>query len=574
MFSPHRKAEGQDWLQRTMSRLKQELQHALPFAMEPLVYDFAINDRGTSAELRSGHAAIMPAGYYGLLAPQWLRTATRDLSPLARLELERLSTACQTTGGDEGGQLSRRLLQRLLPQPEARTLERDGLSSLLAEHGFDPRQHEQIRGDLRAGRIGLAQNRLPANVQVEEVRAGDYLDFRSGDVPRHWRELGSEAIRSGSVAVVTLAAGVGSRWTEGAGVVKALHPFCRMAGRHRNFLEIHLAKSRATGNEFGLPPPHVFTTGYLTDKPIRDHLQSQRNYDYAGSVYVSPGRSVGLRMIPMVRDLRFEWEETAEQLLDQQQQKVRESLRGALLKWARHSGEGEDYTDNVPWQCMHPVGHWYEVPNLLRNGTLAMMLKDNPRLRYLLLHNIDTLGAHLSPELLGAHIDSRACLSFEVIPRRLEDRGGGLARVEGKVRLLEGLAMPREEDEFRLSLYSSMTTWIDIDQLLEVFGLHRSRLADSECVDDAVRELSRRVPTYVTLKEVKKRWGQGQEDVFPVAQFEKLWGDMTMLPEVACRYFLTPVLRGQQLKQPSQLDGWLRDGSAAQIASLCAWGSN
>ena len=22
-------------------------------------------------------------------------------------------------------------------------------------------------------------------------------------------------------------------------------------------------------------------------------------------------------------------------------------------------------------QCLHPVGHWYEVPNLLRNGTLA-----------------------------------------------------------------------------------------------------------------------------------------------------------------------------------------------------------
>ena len=27
---------------------------------------------------------------------------------------------------------------------------------------------------------------------------------------------------------------------------------------------------------------------------------------------------------------------------------------------------------------------------------------------------------------------------------------------------------------------------------------------------------------YVTLKEVKKRWGHGQEDIFPVAQFEKL----------------------------------------------------
>ena len=40
------------------------------------------------------------------------------------------------------------------------------------------------------------------------------------------------------------------------------------------------------------------------------------------------------------------------------------------------------------------------------------------------------------------------------------------------------------------------------------------------------------MPTYITLKDVKKRWGKGQEDIFPVAQFEKLWGDMTALPDL------------------------------------------
>ena len=49
---------------------------------------------------------------------------------------------------------------------------------------------------------------------------------------------------SGAAAVVTLAAGAGSRWTQGAGVVKALHPFAKLGGRHRSFLEVHLAKNR------------------------------------------------------------------------------------------------------------------------------------------------------------------------------------------------------------------------------------------------------------------------------------------------------------------------------------------
>jgi hypothetical protein len=32
-----------------------------------------------------------------------------------------------------------------------------------------------------------------------------------------------------------------------------------------------------------------------------------------------------------------------------------------------------------------------------------------------------------------------------------------------------------------------------------------------------------------------------------------------------------PRVRGQQLKEPAQLDGWLRDGSAAWAEGLCDW---
>src|SRR5690606_11221210 len=118
----------------------------------------------------------------------------------------------------------------------------------------------------------------------------------------------------------------------------------------------------------------------------------------------------------------------------------------------------------------------------------------------------------------------------------IDDRGGGLARVDGQVRLVEGLALPREEIEFKLSYYNTGTSWIRIDPLLACFGLTRGDLRDETKVAQAVRNLAARMPTYITLKEVKKRWGRGQEDIFPVAQFEKLWGDMTALPELDCRF--------------------------------------
>jgi len=208
---------------------------------------------------------------------------------------------------------------------------------------------------------------------------------------------------------------------------------------------------------------------------------------------------------------------------------------------------------------------------MIGHGVLRQLIRERPQLKYLMVHNIDTLGADVDPGILGYHIEEGATLTTEVITRRIEDRGGGLARIDGKLRLIEGLALPREDIEFNLSFYNTSTTWIDIDRLLAVFSLTRADLDDERKVADAVRAVAARMPTYITFKDVKKRWGKGQEDVFPVAQFEKLWGDMTALSEVENRFVVVPRARGQQLKEPAQLDGWLWDGSAAYIESICDW---
>ncbi len=568
IFAPERKAEGQEFLQQLMSETKRTLASALPFAMEPVVYDFAINERGTWADLLTGNEALMPSGYYRFTVPTLLRMDRKELGAPRLAELDQFAAACRTRPELQG--MVRTLFDSIFPHGDDESGGRIGLETLLDQYGFDHVMHEQIREDLKAGRIGLAQNRLPANTIIEDVRESD-LTKSASLTPQH-RETGLAALRNGEVAVITLAAGAGSRWTQGAGVVKALHPFCRLGGRHRSFVETHLAKSRKTLRLCGTPLPHIFTTSYFSHEPTRRFLEQHDNFNYDGPLVLSEGKSIGLRTIPTVRDLRFAWEETQQQTLDVQQQKVRDSLRTALIGWAESTGEASDYTDNLPHQCLHPVGHWYEVPNLLRNGTLAALLKDRPQLKTLVLHNIDTVGMNVDPAILGHHLSSGAGLTFEVITRRLEDRGGGLALVNGHPQLVEGLAMPREEDEFNLTYYNSNTCWIDIDALLATFKLTRTDLDDPNKVTGAIRALAARMPTYITLKDVKKRWGHGQEDVFPVCQFEKLWVDMSHLSAIGTRYIAVPRVRGQQLKDPSQLDGWLRDGSAIFLESLCDWG--
>lgn len=576
IFAPERKAEAQIKMAEIMLAEKQRLEKALPFAMDPVVYDFTINPHGTFAEILAPTAedpapALLPPDYYQIHIPLLLNAPQSHLSPSEKADLAHYREA--SLHHPRFRDSIQQLFENIIPTDQSRANQQGAsLETLLKSNGFDRRLHESIREDLLSGRLGLSQNRLPSNTDLQDVEEADILDATKSEF-MDARLVGETALRNGEVAVVTLAAGAGSRWTGGAGTCKALNPFAPLNGKFRTFLEVHLAKSKLIGEAADQPVPHIFTTSYLTQGPITNFLAAARNYQYPGPLYLSKGQSVGQRMIPTERDLLFAWEEVAQQRLDEQQQKVRESTRLALLNWAKENGPGSDYTDNLPLQCLHPVGHFFEVPNLLVNGTLQSLLEDRPQLKTIMLHNIDTLGANLDPTLLGLHRQAGHGLSFEVINRRLEDRGGGLARVNGVPRLVEGLAMPNEEAEFNLTYYNTLTTWIDIDQFLFLLGLTREDILEdrTELIQGALRALAQRLPTYITLKDVKKRWGHGQEDIFPVAQFEKLWGDLSAIPEANCGYFAVSRLRGQQLKDPSQLDGWLRDGSAEHVNSLCSW---
>lgn len=570
--SPERHDGFRDQILQIMAETKGQLDDALPFVMQPVVYDFRINDEGSVARLRCGAEACLPARYYAVQMPGLSRLPRDQVPLLRRADLDNFANRSRNPTELVG--MLRVMINHLFPAPgqQADASVAGGgeeLERIKRENGFDAVLHEQMREDLRRGRIGLARNRLGADTDVRDVEPQDVVDAEGG-CPARAVQAGQEAIRRGEVAVVTLAAGVGSRWTHGAGVVKAANPFVMIAGRHRSFMEIHLAKSRRSGQRFGVEIPHIFTTGFLTHEPIARHLRFNENYGYTGPLHLSPGRSIGMRLVPMVRDLRFLWEELPQETLDENRQKVRRSVRQALIAWARERGEGSDYLDNTPLQCFHPPGHWYELPNMLRNGVLAALIAERPELKYLLVHNIDTLGVDVDPGVLGLHMMGGHWMTCEVIARRIEDRGGGLARVNGRLRLLEGLAQPRDSDELRLRYYNSATTWVDIDRLLGIFGLSREQLGGPEAMlVERIRAVAGRLPTYVTIKEVKRRWGHGQEDVFPVSQTEKLWGDMTSLADCPCSYVVVPRLRGQQLKDVAQLDAWMNDGSYEHVCSLC-----
>jgi hypothetical protein len=307
----------------------------------------------------------------------------------------------------------------------------------------DPRRPAQ-----RAHRAGAE----PAAGALEDRGCDpDDVTVLSAWLRRRWRQrrqVGMDALAQGAVAVVSLAGGAGSRWTKGAGVVKALNPFARFGGKHRNFIEVHLAKSRRISQLAGAALPHIFTTSHLTHTPVADHLARAQNYDYPGPLLLVAGAGGGLAP-------------------DADGARPALCLGGdaaAVARRAGAKGAGKPARRADPLgaaggrrQRLHrqradavpaPGGHWYEAPNLLRNGVLARLLAERPVCAISSLHNIDTLGADVDPLVLGQHIARGKAMSVEVTTRRIDDRGGGLARVDGRLRLVEGLALPREEVEF------------------------------------------------------------------------------------------------------------------------------
>ena len=149
IFAPEKKALARRRLQEMMRDTKRRLEHALPFAMEPVVYDFAINERGTFADLLDGAAALMPAGYYTLTVPPLLRQDRLSLSSLRRAELDKFGAACRTRPELRG--VVQTLFDVMLPRGKDESGGAESLASLLEANGFDRVQHEQIRIRLEGG---------------------------------------------------------------------------------------------------------------------------------------------------------------------------------------------------------------------------------------------------------------------------------------------------------------------------------------------------------------------------------------------------------------------------------------
>ncbi len=118
IFDPARRREAQDRLQVIMSETKRDLETSSPFAMEPVVYDFAINEQGSVAELLHGERrAHAPGLLHADRARVPARRPARRSRPFAVRSWTRFGAACRTRPELSG--MVQTLFDQLLPQTAA-----------------------------------------------------------------------------------------------------------------------------------------------------------------------------------------------------------------------------------------------------------------------------------------------------------------------------------------------------------------------------------------------------------------------------------------------------------------------
>jgi len=333
----------------------------------------------------------------------------------------------------------------------------------------------------------------------------------------------------------------------GENLPKGAFPIMELEGRERSFMELKIANARTAEREFGGRIPAWILNSYFTEDRTCQILEENENYGKDHLYTYCQG--IMKRVIPSEADLRLHYgksigklEKKLDQLPDGPEREAvraeKRQLEANLAGWIEElSGRAGDELETEAGQDrFNPPGHLDTTLWLFldRSRPLQQMLELG--VEYLLISNIDNLGALVDPVLPGLLSLRRgegAGVLCEVSTKPPGQKGGALARVYDPqtdrewCQLIEEFAFPLDFDQDRIPEFNNAAYTVAVADLLKIFkigpeelgGLSREELADR------VKAVTDRLPVYVAIKELKR---SGRPPL-PVVQFERLQGDLTRL---------------------------------------------
>ena len=270
---------------------------------------------------------------------------------------------------------------------------------------------------------GLAAARMTGSGDANTI-GGDLRRLENSELPvaaprgsdawKRQRAVGVEALRRGEVAFCVLAGGMATRM---GGVVKALVDV--LPGR--TFLDLRLSEMDRLEAIAGQAPPLWLMTSGATDAPIRDAIEAR-------------GRLGAVDTFRQYESVRLR-------------------------------PDGTPFLDAQGHASTHATGHG-DLPAALAESGLLERFRERGG-RYVVVANLDNVGATVDPAILAHHLEAGHELSAELVEKRLGDRGGIPLSVDGRPMIVEEFRLPDDFDAASVPYFNTNTLIINAESLAD-----------------------------------------------------------------------------------------------------------
>lgn len=237
-------------------------------------------------------------------------------------------------------------------------------------------------------------------------------------------ELGRAAISQGKIASLILNGGMATRFGGGAKGIMAAHH-----GYSASFLQLKLAQLRAQAKALGGSIPALVMNSFATRCATLEHLE---RIDWSG-----------------IRDPdRYSFNQSIMPRLNSE---------GATLL---ELPQAQDWPDRMVYSA---PGHGDALAQLQRSPLLDELAMRG--VEHLVVSNVDNVGAGLSAQLAGAHLQgvAQGCeVSIEAVARRSGEKGGCIALGPMGPAVFEGFRLPLNCSLDEYSDFNTNTIWISM----------------------------------------------------------------------------------------------------------------
>lgn len=302
-----------------------------------------------------------------------------------------------------------------------KTLEPEDLN-YLERYGFDAELFESWQSLLAKGELSLEQNKVSGKLLAPGPEQINALPKSDSAEREELRAIGREAIGKGEMGLVILNGGMATRF---GGVVKGIVDVIDGC----SFLGLKLRDVQAVEKACGGKIPVYLMNSFATEEATKKHLKKKKCFGLDPKQVRHFNQFISLRMTP----------------------------------------SGEVFRTGDGMISAYGPGHGDFAPALRASGCLDHFLKQGGK--YLLLANVDNLGARLSPGILGHHILQKAEVTIEVAPKWPGDVGGSPFMHEGKLQLIEQIRFLDDFDPDIVDVFNTNTFHFSAESLDRDFDL-------------------------------------------------------------------------------------------------------